>query len=163
MPKTMGLLLGTLLALPTALTAGERLSLLAGEAGFAFAEGAGTPWAGVRVSHLRTGGPGFEYGVSSAPFLVAQAGILALVPDLDAVLGVPLWSRTSLQLRGGASAVVGVGSGGAGATTGINYGAAVLLRIEPRQALRLDYTRRSFSGASFSSITLNIVRVGTQP
>lgn len=122
---------------------------------FAWAHGEGLPLLGVRYSRFPMRGVGWELGVATPPQALSSG--LILMPDLDAVVALPMGSRAALLARGGVSGIVGIVDGGAGGIPGVNLGAGLLVKDSRNVGVRLDYTWRAFPGATFSSVTLGMV------
>lgn len=120
----------------------------------AWAEGGALPLVGMRFSRFASRRVGLELGVTTPPQAIAWG--LVLMPDVDAVVAVPMGSGTAFLARGGVSAVAGMRGGEAGAFPGVNVGAGLLMKASRSTAVRLDYTWRAFPGVSFSTATLGV-------
>ncbi|MBI4419688.1 MAG: hypothetical protein HY560_02600, partial [Gemmatimonadetes bacterium] len=81
---------------------------------------------------------------------------LVLGPDLGIAYNVSLPGAT-LLLKGGGSAVVGIGDGGGGAFPGLHFGAALVARTGARTGLLLDVTEHIYLGVPVLSIGVGLV------
>lgn len=97
---------------------------------------------GVRFSPR--GAFGAEFSIDLYPrYLFAD--VLAGVVDLSLSANVRLGPVVTIAPRAGVSILGAVGSGGAGALPGFGGGVGLVLTIDPRTALRVDYTYRRLS------------------
>jgi hypothetical protein len=95
----------------------------------------------VHVSSMRPNRLGPELGIGLVPRALAYRA-LVLTPDLGAALDLAL-PGADLLLKGGASAIVGLGPEAA-IYPGYHFGAAALIRAAPAMGLRVDLMRRTY-------------------
>lgn len=114
--------------------------------------------AGVRVS------PRGNFGVAFSLDLYPRylvLGAFAGIADFSLAGSVPIGSAVKVELRAGASMFAFASTAGAGAATGFNAGAGLVVAIDSRTTLRADYTYRQIladgEGYPFPSLTVGFL------
>jgi hypothetical protein len=128
----------TLVLAPASLPAQSSVSL---QAGAMTSEDLNAFEVGVRFSPSRVNsvGVGFSFDVVPQAF---SAGAFVALADLSLAGNVALSPQARLELRGGGSALAGIGGGGGGAIGGYHVGAGLLVGGAGPIGVRLDYTYR---------------------
>jgi len=115
---------------------------------------------GVRVSPARANAVGVGFSFDAIPQVLAEGAFVGLT-DLSLVGTLGLAREARLELRGGGSALVGIGGGGAGVLGGYHLGAGLVLDPNGSVGLRVDYTYRRLQvdGESYPlpSLTIGVV------